>query len=113
MRGIQWATGHWLELLQSIGIVGGLLFTALSLRIDAKVRRVANLLTITEHHRAIWTRLHDRPELSRVINPAADIQREPVTDAEELFVMLVVLHLGSAQEATKQGMFAAPDGLRK
>lgn len=112
MEVFEWVTQHWLDLLQSIGIVGGLLFTAISLRIDAKVRRVANLLTLTEHHRDLWTNIYQRPELSRVLNPAADLAQSPLTEEEELFVLLAVLHLGSAHRAMRQGMFAPPAGLR-
>jgi hypothetical protein len=42
-----WLRDHWFVLLQSAGIIGGLLFTGISLRIDARVRRVGNLLAIT------------------------------------------------------------------
>jgi hypothetical protein len=113
MEVYQWVIQHWLDLLQSVGIIGGLVFTAHSLRINSKVRRVSNLLTITEHHRAIWTPLFERPELARVIDPTADVRKRPVTNAEELFVLLAVLHLGGAHEAAKEGLVAAPDGLQK
>jgi len=113
MEVFAWAAHHWLDLLQSAGIIGGLFFTATSLRIDARARHVANLLTLTEHHRNIWTSLYQRPELARVLDERADVEQNPITGAEELFVLLLVLHLSSAQEAIKQGMFLAPDGLRK
>ena len=108
-----WITQHWLDLLQSLGIVSSFAFAAISLRSDMKVQRVSNLLTITKHHRDIWTRPYDQPELARVLDPDADLKTNPISAAEELFVSFVVLHLSSAQEAIKQGMFAAPDGLRK
>lgn len=108
-----WATGHWLDLLQSIGIVGGLLFTAITLQIDRRIRRVANLLTITQQHREIWKQVLEQPELQRVLARDVDLEASPVTRSEELFVLLLVLHLRSAREASKQGMFVAPEGLRK
>lgn len=107
-----WLVQHWVDLVQSVGIIGGLVFTALSARTDSDVRRVANLLTITKHHRDIWTWFYERPDLLRVIDPNPDLEKHPITKAEELFVTLVVLHLSSAQEAIKQGMFAAPDRLQ-
>jgi hypothetical protein len=108
-----WIIQHWLDLLQSIGIVGGLALTAISLRSDTKVQRVSNLLNITKQHREIWTRLYEHPELKRVISPAADLAEKPLTDEERLFIEFVVLHLNAAQEAIKQGMFVAPENLRK
>lgn len=62
---VPWLSLHWFTLLQSIGIVGGLLFTGVSLRIDTKVRRVSTLITITQQHRDIWTQLYRRPEMAR------------------------------------------------
>lgn len=106
-----WIAYHWSELLQNAGIIGGLVFTAISLRRDSKARHVANLLKVTESHRQIWSKLYERPELGRVLDPAADLDQEPVSEHEELFVSLLVLHLSSAQEAIKQGMFTTPEGL--
>src|SRR5260221_13307070 len=65
---LNWASDNWFILLQSLGIIGGLLFTAASLRLDEKTRRVGNLMAITKNHREIWTALYDRPELSRVLD---------------------------------------------
>jgi hypothetical protein len=109
---------HWIEqngfvLLQSVGIIGGLFFTAISLRIDANVRRVGNLITLTQHHRDIWTRLYTRPELSRVLHEKPNLAHRPVSYAEELFINLLILHLNSAFQAMKNGMSVSPEGLRK
>ena len=108
---LQWVLKHWLDLLQSIGIVCSLLFTGLTLKTDARVRRVQNLLKITEQHRNLWSRLYDNPELGRVTDPNPDLENIPVTRQEELFVLLLVLHLNSAYQAIRHGMFSAPDRL--
>lgn len=112
MEFTSWLSLHWFTLLQSIGIVGGLLFTGISLRIDTKVRRVGTLMTITQQHRELWTQLYRRPELSRILDAAADVERCPVSAEEELLVNLLVLHLNSAYRAMKQGMFVRPEGLQ-
>ena len=41
-----WITENAFELLNALGIVGGLFFTAHSLRSETKTRRIANLLAI-------------------------------------------------------------------
>jgi len=102
---------HWPEVFQNAGIIGGLIFTAVNLRLDTKARRVSNLLKITEGHRDLWSKVYERPELARVLDPAVNLEEAPISDPEEVFVSLLVLHLSSAQEAIKQGMFAAPEGL--
>lgn len=100
-------------MLQSIDIIGSLLFIAVTLRDDAKARRISNLIRITDHHRDIWTQLYRRPDLSRVLNAKADIRDEPVRDEEELFINLLILHLNSAFHAMNAGLFLKPEGLRK
>lgn len=109
----EWFAQNWFVLLQSVGIVGSLLFTAVALREDTKTRRVANLITITGHHREIWTQLYRRPELARVLDPHVVVQREPVRVEEALFINLLILHLRSVFHAIRQGLYLKPEGLRK
>ncbi len=113
MEFLQWTEHNWFSLLESAGIIGGLLFTAFSLRTDAQARRIGNLIAITQHHQDIWTRLYTRPELTRVLNMAVNLESAPVTDEEELFVNLLILHLNSAYHAMKIGMFVKPEGLQR
>ncbi len=108
-----WITQHWLELLQSAGIIGGLFFTALSFRVDARVRRIGNLLTLTQHHRDIWTHFYQRAELARVLDESVNLRLAPITDEEAVFLTLLILHLNSAYYAMEEGMFTTPEGLRK
>ena len=106
--------GHsWFIFLQSVGIIASLLFTGLSLRIDAKVRRASNLLIITEQHRGIWSQLYRRPELSRVLDDKADLKQMPVTEVEELFVTLLILHLSSVYHVMSDHLVIKPEGLRE
>ena len=52
--------------------LGGLWFTAFSLRSETKTRRVANLLTITANHREIWKVFLNDKALARVRDASAD-----------------------------------------
>lgn len=97
----RWILDNWFTLLQSTGIVGSLLFTAYTIRQDNRSQRVANLLTVTQHHRDIWSEAYQRPDLHRVLADSINVDREPVTPAEELFVRLLILHLS--------GVFLAGD----
>jgi len=63
----QWLWENWFNLLSSVGIVGSLCFTAVSLRSETKTRRVANLLTITANYREVWKEFFRSPDLARVI----------------------------------------------
>ena len=110
---IQWLEQNWFSSIQITGILGGLLFTAVNFRTDAQARRVSNLIALTQHQREIWTHLYTRPELARVLAKAVNLKSEPVTDAEELFVNFLILHLNTAYHAMQTGMFMKPEGLQR
>jgi hypothetical protein len=57
----QWLAENWFNLFSSAGIMGGLWFTAVSLRSETKTRRVANLLTITANYREVWKEFFHSP----------------------------------------------------
>lgn len=108
-----WLQENWFTFLQSAGIVGGFIFTAASLRSESRAKRVRNLLTVTQQHREIWSQLYQRPELSRVLDPRANVEERPITDTESLFVRLLILHLSSSYHAMKDGVFIRPEGVRR
>lgn len=110
---LQWLEQNWFSLFESAGIIGGLLFTAVTLRTDARARRIGNLIAITQHHREIWTHLYTRSELARVLDNAVNLKSAPATNEEELFVNLLILHLNSAYHAMQNGMFVKPEGLQR
>src|SRR4051794_7017954 len=95
MEGSRWIADNWFDILSAVGIIGGLCFTAFSLRSETKTRRVANLLAVTANHREIWREFYRRPELSRVLDPSSDVATQGLTAAEEEFVKFVILHLSS------------------
>jgi len=103
---------NWFTLLQSIGIIGSLLATIASLRFNAKVRRVSNEIEIAKHHRTIWLEFLERPGLARILETSPDLEKDPVTVEEKLFVRLLFLHLNTAFNAMERGLLNRPDGLR-
>lgn len=109
----KWLAENWFNLLNSVGIIGGLWFTAVSLHSEAKTRRVANLLTITANYREVWQEFFRSPELARVIEPSADLSKQPVTPAEEFFVNLIISHISSVHEALKDELLTKQEGLRQ
>ncbi len=106
-----WIGDNWFALLQSVGIVGGLIYTGRVVHTDAKVRRLENLFALTKQHREIWSMLYDRPGLSRVLDPKADLATAPLTMEEELFVRFLIFHLDNSYRAADGGVFGSPEGL--
>lgn len=103
----------WSELTQNAGIITTLLFSTYSIRKDNQARRLSNLNAITDRHREIWREMYSRPSLSRVLNSHVDLKDEPVSQEEYVFVNELIIHLGTAHSAMKEGMFTRLDGLKK
>lgn len=109
----EWFSENWFTLLNAVGVVGGLFFTAYSLRSEAKTRRIANLLTITANHREAWKEFFSHAELARVLDPFADLIRCPVTRDEEVFTNSIFLHLSSVYYAMNDELVIKLEGLRR
>lgn len=113
MGGLRWIAENGLALLNAAGVVGGLLFTGISLHSETKTRRIANLLTLTENHRALWSEYFRNAQVTRVLNPTADVSKDPVTRNEEIFVGLVIQHLSGVFHALRDELLVKPEGLRR
>ncbi|HTB64170.1 MAG TPA: hypothetical protein VK737_11360 [Opitutales bacterium] len=108
---LSWLAIHWFDLLQTVGIVGGLFFAGLSLHKDTDAQRVANLLNLTGQHRDIWKMLFEEPKLSRVLEPKIDLAKNPMTGDESRFVGFLILHLNASFKAIKAGVLMKAEGL--
>ncbi len=113
MPGLTWIDQNWFSVLQALGIMGGLAFTAIALRTDIRVRRVQNHFAVTEQHRKLWSELFARPELARVLEPKLDLAQNPITSEEDLFVTLLILNLKNSFVASKADLFVSPEKLGK
>ena len=87
-----WWAEHWHSLLESIGIIGGLLFTGVTVRRDLHARRITEHLALANQHRRLWSNLHRRRELSRMLEPDRDLAIDPVSREERLFLELAFVH---------------------
>jgi hypothetical protein len=109
----RWIANNWFDLLSSLGIIGGLWFTAISLHSETKTRRVENLFSAIQNHRELWNDFYRRPELSRVLDASADVVKHPPTREEEGFVKLVIQHTNSVYQAIQNGLVIEPEGVRR
>lgn len=113
MGALSWITEHWFDLLQTVGIVGGLVFTAYTTHKDEKARRIGNLIAIAGQNQEIWKAVYDRPKLSRVLERDVNLRKQSISDEEGLFVKMLILHLDTVYRAMRAGMFVNLEGLRK
>ena len=107
-----WLSQNWFEFFSVVGIVAGLLFTAVSLRSETKTRRVANLIAITANHRDIWKELFQYSNPTRILEKRANLKEQPVTHGERVFVNLVILHTSSVYYAKKDDLVVNLEGMR-
>jgi len=116
--------GQWLaeNLVEIFTIVfgSGLWFTAFSIHKDGqarkeetKTRKAANLLAITANHREIWKEFLDNPKLERVRDAVVDTAGQPVTNAEHVFVTLIILHTNSVYYVMKDELVVEYEGIRR
>jgi hypothetical protein len=113
----EWVFQNWLNIF-TIFFGSGLYFTAFSIRQDAKARkeetsarRSANLIAITANHREIWKEYLNNPKLTRVRDAAADTTKQAVTDAEQVFVSLVIAHTNSVYCVMNDKLIVEYEGL--
>ena len=96
------------SLLEPAAIVAGLFFSGWGAWRMACVNQVSTLVAITKSHRELWSRLYEAPELARVTDPLASLEIAPVSLAERLFVLLVILHAYSVYEAGRLRVLRRP-----
>jgi hypothetical protein len=109
----EWIGYNWLALVQTGALAGGLLLTGIAVLLDARARRVGNLIQLTQQHRDLWERLYMQPELARILDPAADPALPAVTAEEERFVIFLILHLSNTYYAIRAGFFQKLRGLHR
>lgn len=108
-----WLSENWFLLLQGLGIVGGLVYTALSLRADVRARRTSDFLALAEHHRELWREIQQRPELARVLRVEVDLTDGPLTPAEEDFLNLVIVHFNTGWLMASEGALLTLEGVAR
>lgn len=91
---------HWIvesgfPLIQTLGVVGGLLYSGRSFELDRRARQTEVYISLTEAHRDLWKNLAPRPNL----------RSSPITAGERRFVTLLVVHLSSVHQAVENGIY--------
>lgn len=100
---ILWLQEQWFNLVQSLGILGGLWLTRAAFTSEVESRKVGDYLTLAGHHRELWMNVHDRHELTRIFLPEVDLVGAPISVAEEEFLNLVIVHFSTGWLMTQHG----------
>jgi hypothetical protein len=100
---VPWLNENWFPFLQSVGIGGSLLFTAVTLRRDLQAKRAREFLILAGQHRRLWGQLHRRPKLARLLDPDRDVAARPVSTEERLFLELAFVHFHTGWLLAREG----------
>jgi hypothetical protein len=107
-----WVRENWFTLLQGIGIVAGLFFTAVSIRQQTRARRISDLLTLTAQHRELWGEIQRQPLLSRVLSRNVDLIANPISAIEEEFLNTVIVHFSTGWQLARDGALVPLKAMR-
>lgn len=113
METIRWLGEHWFDLFQTLGVVGGLFFTAHSVRKDTKARQISNLISLNDRHDYIWSKFYEQPELGRILTSGVDLRKQPISEEEMLFTKMLLIHLDTVRRSIKAGMLIEIRELKK
>jgi|ERR1017187_4082021 hypothetical protein len=109
----EWFLQNWFNLFSVVGVIGGLIFTAISVRSDTESRRITNLLTLTKNQRELLQVFYQKLELSRILDASADTESLPVNRGEKIYTSALIQHLASTFRAMKSDLTVKPEGLRR
>lgn len=116
MRGMEitrWLMQHGHSLLESAGIIGGLIFTGVGLHRDSKARRIENMISLVAQHRDLWRQASGDAKIAAIFDSQRDALRVPPTPAERDFLCSVILYLSTVYRAVKLDELLRPAGMEK
>jgi hypothetical protein len=97
-----WVKSEWFSIVQTVGVVGGLIFTGITISRDAKAKEAANALAFAERHRQFWREAIERPELRRIFSENADLLERRITAAERIFLNLAFVQYETGWNIAKK-----------
>lgn len=103
---------HYLESFEGLIVTLGLLLTAYTIRKDERARRISNTLIIYERFDQLWGKIFSNTDLERILKEDVDLQKQPVSAQESVWVKMMLLHLDVVRRASREGMFIKLEKLK-
>jgi hypothetical protein len=101
-------TTNWFSLVQTMGIMAALMFTAVAARQNAKEKEIKNILALEQQHRALWEDARKRGDLKRVFDETAKLDT-PNTIAENTFLNMALVHFQTGWQMSLAGSVHSPE----
>lgn len=108
---LSWLYPNWFSLAQTVGIMGSLWFAAATLRRESRGRRLSNLLALTTEHRELWSEVHRRADLARIMCAEVDLVGAPISVAEAEFLNVAFVHFETGWHLAREGRLLRLDVL--
>jgi len=96
-----WLSQNILDVAQTMAIIVGLIMTIIEFRTTIKTNYLSTDMAITQSHREIWKETLSDPELSRFYSVDVDLNKNPVSFRERIFVYLLMSHVNFVYKAHK------------
>jgi hypothetical protein len=102
-----------LPAVQTTGIVASLLLSFFAFVSSKKTTIVNNSFIVNQHHRELWLNYCENPELHRCYQKDIDLESNPATSAEKMFVNMLFIHMSMCNEAMKRNSIIKIEGLEQ
>jgi len=89
---ILWFESNWTNLVQSLGVIASLLFTAISIRSNTRARQASDFLTLAERFNEVWSETGRNPSLHRIFDTECDLVEKPITAEEREYLNKIFVH---------------------
>jgi hypothetical protein len=110
---VAWLHQNWFQLVQTVGIISSLVYAGRNLRVTLRAQQVDNLFRLTNAQRELYSRLFDKEELRRVFDSDVNLDQNPITYEERLFLTQAILHFSLAKRASDHDAVLPMDGLER
>ena len=74
---------------------------------------ITKTIAVNGQYSQIWHEFYERPELARILKKGVDLNKQPISNDEALFVKTLFLHLDVVRRTMKAGIFVKIQGLQK
>ncbi|MEM6724857.1 MAG: hypothetical protein AAF598_12510, partial [Bacteroidota bacterium] len=95
--------------VQTIFIISGFIFTAISYRKEIASRKVYTLIQLSQIKKEIWDEFIDNPSLHRINQRDVDLEKHPITIEERYHVKQHILQMYSVFLANKYEQIELPE----
>lgn len=102
---LSWIELRSIDLVQSIGIIGGFFISWYQVRASNKIAKFQVFIQLGESHHAVWSPLIENQALNRIQQPNPDLIEQPITDQERAFLVNLFIHFEGAFEAERRGFY--------